>query len=146
MSLLVFLVIVLAGGLLIGALARLAVPGPDPMPLWATAALGVAGSVVGGVVARVALGSAGGLPIAFAASVLLLIVYRRVVQKRGITGPAAKERPTRGIGAHEGALEHRSDAADQLRKLVRLRAAGVISEDEFERREAELRRGEESAR
>ncbi|MDQ3895515.1 MAG: SHOCT domain-containing protein [Actinomycetota bacterium] len=145
MSLLVFLVIVLAGGLLIGALARLAVPGPDPMPLWATAALGVAGSVVGGVIARVALGSAGGLPIGFAASVLLLIVYRRVVQKRGITGPAAKERPTRGIGVHERALEQRSDA-DQLRKLERLRAAGVISEDEFERREAELRRGEESPR
>jgi membrane protein implicated in regulation of membrane protease activity len=123
LSLLVFLVIVLAGGLLIGALARLAVPGPDPMPLWATAALGVAGS----------------------ASVLLLIVYRRVVQKRGITGPAAKERPTRGIGVHERALEQRSDA-DQLRKLERLRAAGVISEDEFERREAELRRGEESPR
>jgi len=36
------------GGLVIGALGRLAVPGPDPMPLWTTILLGIGGAIVGG--------------------------------------------------------------------------------------------------
>jgi len=35
-------------GFVIGALARLALPGPDPMPLGVTILLGVAGSLIGG--------------------------------------------------------------------------------------------------
>lgn len=37
-------------GLIVGALARFLKPGPDPMGLVATMFLGIAGSVVGGVV------------------------------------------------------------------------------------------------
>lgn len=37
-------------GLIVGALARFLKPGPDPMGLIATMLLGIAGSVVGGVV------------------------------------------------------------------------------------------------
>jgi hypothetical protein len=29
---------------------------------------------------------------------LLIVLYRRVVQRRGITGPDARLRPTRGFG------------------------------------------------
>jgi uncharacterized membrane protein YeaQ/YmgE (transglycosylase-associated protein family) len=43
---------VILGGLLIGALGRLAVPGPDPMGVPATIGVGIAGSVIGGLVAR----------------------------------------------------------------------------------------------
>ena len=43
------------GGLVIGLLARFAVPGPDPMPLWLTIVFGAAGALVGG-----GLGAAGG--------------------------------------------------------------------------------------
>jgi uncharacterized membrane protein YeaQ/YmgE (transglycosylase-associated protein family) len=87
-------VAIVISGLVIGALARLAVPGPDPMPIWLTILLGIAGSIVGGVVA-VAIGL--GVGAIFVASVfaatLILIAYRRVVQKRGITGPDARRMP-----------------------------------------------------
>ena len=88
----VVLVLVLAlSGLIIGALARLAVPGPDPMSVWLTIALGIAGSFVGGLLARlVGLETGGGVLFAILGAVLLLILYRRLVQKRGITGPGAR--------------------------------------------------------
>src|SRR5204862_886210 len=38
-------------GFITGGLARLAVPGPDPMPIWLTIAIGLAGSWGGGAVA-----------------------------------------------------------------------------------------------
>jgi uncharacterized membrane protein YeaQ/YmgE (transglycosylase-associated protein family) len=88
------LVAIVVSGLVIGALGRLAVPGPDPMPIWLTILLGIAGSIVGGT-AAVAIGlGVGGIFVAsvFAAT-LLVIVYRRVVQKRGITGPDARRMP-----------------------------------------------------
>jgi uncharacterized membrane protein YeaQ/YmgE (transglycosylase-associated protein family) len=87
-----FLIFVLLWGLVIGALARLAVPGPDPMPIWMTILLGLAGSFVGGIVVR-AIGGAGvGFAGAVIFSMLLLIAYRRFVQKRGIWGPGARLR------------------------------------------------------
>jgi uncharacterized membrane protein YeaQ/YmgE (transglycosylase-associated protein family) len=88
------LVAILISGLVIGALGRLAVPGPDPMPIWLTILLGIVGSIVGGLIA-VAIGlGAGGIFVAsvFAAT-LLVIAYRRVVQKRGFTGPDARRMP-----------------------------------------------------
>ena len=54
-------------GFIVGALARLALPGPDPMPWYATIGLGLGGSLVGGLVAQVLLGMAGGLIFAFSA-------------------------------------------------------------------------------
>ena len=40
-------------GIVAGYLARLLVPGPDPMGFWATVALGVVGSFVGGLLGYV---------------------------------------------------------------------------------------------
>jgi uncharacterized membrane protein YeaQ/YmgE (transglycosylase-associated protein family) len=82
MGLLLFLIIVLVGGLLVGSLARLALPGPDPMSIPMTAVLGIGGSIIGGIVARVFLGSGGGLVFAFLGAVLLLYLHRRFVQHR----------------------------------------------------------------
>lgn len=91
METVVFLLVLAVSGLIIGALARLAVPGRDPMSIWLTIALGLAGSFVGGVLARLlGLEAGGGLLFAVLGAVLLLILYRRVVQKRGITGPGAR--------------------------------------------------------
>lgn len=39
-------------GVIAGALARLILPGKDPMSLWMTALLGIAGSFVGGFIAQ----------------------------------------------------------------------------------------------
>ena len=50
MGIVVFLLIVAGTGLLIGALARLALPGPDPMSWPATLGYGLVGSVVGGLI------------------------------------------------------------------------------------------------
>ena len=89
MELAVFLLVLALSGLVIGGLARLAVPGPDPMSLWRTIALGLAGSFVGGLLARLlGLEAGGGILFALLGAVLLLVLYRRLVQKRGITGPA----------------------------------------------------------
>lgn len=75
-------------GFVVGALARLALPGPDPMPWYATIGLGLGGSLVGGLVAQVILGMAGGLIFAVLGAIVLLYLYRRFAQGRGITGPA----------------------------------------------------------
>jgi uncharacterized membrane protein YeaQ/YmgE (transglycosylase-associated protein family) len=98
---LVLIVLIALSGLVVGALARLAVPGPDPMPWWQTILLGVAGSIVGALVAGLlGLGAsadagdaATGFLMQLAGAVVLLILYRRIVQGRPITGPAARRRP-----------------------------------------------------
>ena len=84
-------VAILLSGLVIGALARLAVPGPDPMPIWATILLGIVGSVVGGSVALgLGFGVWGVFAISVFASTLIVIAYRLLVQKRPITGPGSR--------------------------------------------------------
>jgi uncharacterized membrane protein YeaQ/YmgE (transglycosylase-associated protein family) len=86
---------VLVGGFIVGGLARFALPGPDPMPWYATVALGIGGSALGGIIAKILFGTAGGFIFAFVGAVILLYVYRRVVQHRGITGPSARRLPPR---------------------------------------------------
>ncbi|HXZ58413.1 MAG TPA: hypothetical protein VEG40_12595 [Gaiellaceae bacterium] len=93
MGFLVFLVVVFVFGLAIGGLARLAVPGPDPMPIWATAALGIGGSIIGGVITRILFNTGVSLFFAFLGAVLLLILYRHFVQHRPLTGPGARRPP-----------------------------------------------------
>ncbi len=93
MGLLAFIIVLLVGGLIVGALARLAVPGPDPMSIPATIALGIGGSIIGGIVARILIGTAGGFLFAFLGAVLLLILYRHFVEHRPLTGPGSKRPP-----------------------------------------------------
>jgi uncharacterized membrane protein YeaQ/YmgE (transglycosylase-associated protein family) len=88
-----FLILLFVFGFVTGGLARWAVPGPDPMPVWATAALGIGGSIIGGVVARILIGTTGGLLFSFLGAVLLLILYRHFVQHRPLTGPGARQPP-----------------------------------------------------
>lgn len=85
------------GGFIIGGVARFAVPGPDPMPRWLTIGIGLAGFFGGGLFAYLVFGWSRS-PFPYVAAVLLVILYRRFVQKRGITGPEARARPTRGWG------------------------------------------------
>ena len=91
----------LVSGLIIGLLARFAVPGKDPLKLWQTIVLGIAGSLVGGLVAMlfglvdgddtVTGGeAASSFVFALGGAIVLLILYRRFVQKRPLTGPDAR--------------------------------------------------------
>jgi uncharacterized membrane protein YeaQ/YmgE (transglycosylase-associated protein family) len=83
---LVFILLTIVWGFIIGGLARWALPGPDPMPWYATIGLGLGGSLIGGIIARVLIGTAGGFLFAFFGAVLLLFLYRRFAQGRGFTG------------------------------------------------------------
>ena len=87
---LLFLLALVVGGLIVGALARLALPGPDPMPIWMTALLGIGGSLLGGLVSQLLLGRAGGFLFALVGAMALLYLYRRFVEHRPLTGPEAR--------------------------------------------------------
>jgi uncharacterized membrane protein YeaQ/YmgE (transglycosylase-associated protein family) len=80
-----FIIYLILFGLVIGALARLALPGPDPMGILATIGLGLAGAFIGGIVAHLLFGTAGGVIFAILGAILLLYLYRRFVQKRPLT-------------------------------------------------------------
>jgi uncharacterized membrane protein YeaQ/YmgE (transglycosylase-associated protein family) len=142
-------------GFITGGLARLAVPGPDPMPVWLTIAIGLAGSIGGGAIAIAIWGrgtQAVGL-FAFIGAILLVVAYRRFVQKRPITGPEAQRFPERGFGierfrerrqkledlARQAQETHGESEADaNLRKLRELHDAGVLTDEEFESKKAQL--------
>jgi len=82
---------ILLTGLVVGALGRLAVPGRDPMPLWLTILIGIAGSIVGGIVAiSIGFGTGGVFVLSVLAATLIVIAYRRFVQKRTVTGPGSR--------------------------------------------------------
>ena len=87
---LLFILGLILWGFIVGGLARLALPGPDPMPWYATIGLGLGGSIIGGIIAKLLIGTAGGLVFAVLGAILLLYLYRRYVQHRGITGPSAR--------------------------------------------------------
>jgi uncharacterized membrane protein YeaQ/YmgE (transglycosylase-associated protein family) len=136
-------------GFITGSLARLAVPGPDPMPIWLTIAIGLVGSGAGGglAIAFWGHGTQGIGIFSFLGAVLLVVAYRRFVQKRPIVGPEAFRFPERGIGI-DRFQERRSKMEDMLRqaqaqqdgaaaesniqKLRDLRDAGILTDEEFE--------------
>jgi uncharacterized membrane protein YeaQ/YmgE (transglycosylase-associated protein family) len=95
-------------GFLIGGLARLAVPGPDPMPFSLTVVIGLAGSAAGVGIATVIYGASHTfdtsgrvfttLMLELGVAIGLVAAYRRWVQKRPLWGPEAYRFPERGVG------------------------------------------------
>lgn len=87
MHILVMLII----GLIVGALAKLLMPGKDPGGIIITMLLGVAGSFVAGLIGR-AVGwyrepsSGPGIIASVIGAMLLLFIYRLIVGRRGTTG------------------------------------------------------------
>jgi uncharacterized membrane protein YeaQ/YmgE (transglycosylase-associated protein family) len=56
----VFIILsIIIGGLIIGALGRLAVPGPNPMSIGMTILVGIGGSLIGGLVGYAIFGKNG---------------------------------------------------------------------------------------
>lgn len=86
------LVSIVVSGLVVGAFARLAVPGPDPMPAWATILFGLAGAFLGGGVGYQLAGLLGAFLGSVVVATILIVGYRRLIQGRPITGPGAKLR------------------------------------------------------
>jgi uncharacterized membrane protein YeaQ/YmgE (transglycosylase-associated protein family) len=79
MGIVTYLIVLAVQGLIFGALARLALPGRDPMGIPMTIAVGIAGSFIGGMLVYLLTDgtSAGGLFVAFVASVLIVYLIRR---------------------------------------------------------------------
>ena len=79
MELLLFILYYAVVGIIVGALGRLAIPGPNPMSIGMTILVGIGGAIVGGLIAY-ALG-APGLGFILAVVAAAGIVY--LMQRRG---------------------------------------------------------------
>ena len=84
MSFLVYLIVLIVTGLVVGGLARLALPGRDPMSLPQTALIGIAGSLLAGLAVRLATGGRAGAGIVLSVLVATALVYL-VRRRRGGT-------------------------------------------------------------
>jgi uncharacterized membrane protein YeaQ/YmgE (transglycosylase-associated protein family) len=73
-------------GLVVGALAKLVMPGRDPGGIIVTMLLGIAGAVIGGFVGRAmgfyGEGEAAGFVMSFIGAVALLALYRMTMGRR----------------------------------------------------------------
>jgi uncharacterized membrane protein YeaQ/YmgE (transglycosylase-associated protein family) len=86
-----FILYLLIIGLIAGFLARLLVPGPDPMSVLATMVLGIVGSFIGGFLGWALFGSdfkdgafqASGIIGSIIGAVIALLIYRAVTRSRG---------------------------------------------------------------
>ena len=143
-----FVLAIVVSGFITGGLARFALPGPDPMPVWLTIAIGLTGSIVGAVVGRAVSDDNGYVVsfLSFGVAISLVAAYRRFVQHRPIFGPGAMAFPERGLGVAEQreklrALGFDPDAMrrtprqlekDRLEAMLReLHRAGVLDDDEL---------------
>jgi len=78
-------------GLIVGALAKLVMPGRDPGGIIVTILIGIAGALLGGFLGR-ALGmysanEPAGFVMSFIGAVILLALYRLVAGRRSVAGP-----------------------------------------------------------
>ena len=145
-----FVLAIVVSGFITGGLARFALPGPDPMPIWLTIAIGLTGSIVGAVVGRAISGDDNGYVVSFLSfgvAIALVAAYRRFVQHRPIVGPGAMAFPERGLGVAETRQKLRSLGFDpdamrrtphqleqaRLEAMLReLHRAGVLDDDELQ--------------
>ena len=82
-------------GLVIGALAKLVMPGRDPGGAIVTMLIGIAGSIIAGFIGRAAgwyaEGEAAGFIASIVGAILLLAVYRALIGRSG-AGPTRIDR------------------------------------------------------
>ncbi len=85
---LTYLLLIALWGLIIGAFARLALPGRDPMSIWMTMGIGVGGSLIAGLIANALFNRAAGFLLSLIFAVGILYVIRRS-RGGGLTSPGA---------------------------------------------------------
>ena len=75
-------------GLIVGALAKLVMPGRDPGGIIVTMLLGIAGALLGGFLGRAmgfyGPGEAAGWLMSFLGAVILLMLYRMLIRRRAL--------------------------------------------------------------
>ena len=75
---LLFILGLILTGLVVGALGRLAIPGPNPMTVGMTILVGIGGALLGGLVGRALFGEdGGGLLLAVAGAALIVWLMQR---------------------------------------------------------------------
>ena len=96
MGWLLYLITLAIFGLIVGAFARLALPGKDPLTLFQTMAVGLAGSFLAGLVFYAVSGgrAAPGFLGALVFSVLIMYGIRRS-RGGGLTRPSGEDPPER---------------------------------------------------
>ena len=77
-----FIVLLILSGLIIGALGRLVVPGPNPMSIPMTIAVGIGGSLLGGIVGKLLFGRPGGFILAVLCAALIVWLIQRSSSRR----------------------------------------------------------------
>jgi uncharacterized membrane protein YeaQ/YmgE (transglycosylase-associated protein family) len=78
MGFLAWIILLVLVGILVGGMARLALPGKDPMTIGQTMLIGIAGTVISGIVTWFIFGGAGpGLPLAVLFSTVIVYFVRR---------------------------------------------------------------------
>ena len=78
MSFIAYLLALVVIGLIVGAFARLALPGKDPMTIPQTIAIGIAGTFLAGLIGALLFGrGAGGLLLSIACAALIVYFVRR---------------------------------------------------------------------
>lgn len=91
MHLIGYLISLIITGLIIGALGRLAVPGPNPIGIGLTILLGIGGALIGGLVAA-AIGAGVLLAIVLEIAAAALLVYAVSGSNRRRFGPGRGRR------------------------------------------------------
>lgn len=75
-------------GLIVGALAKLVMPGRDPGGIIVTMLLGIAGALLGGFMGRAmglyGPGEAAGFLMSFVGAIILLALYRMLIRRRAL--------------------------------------------------------------
>ena len=74
-------------GLIVGALGRLAIPGPNPMTIGMTILVGVGGSFLGGLVGWILFRRAGGLFLSVGGAALIVWLMQRNEHNRTSSEP-----------------------------------------------------------
>ena len=78
MSLITYLILLALTGLIVGALARLALPGRDPMTIPATIGVGLLGSFAAGLVSLLLFGRGGaGITLSIVGATVVMYFVRR---------------------------------------------------------------------
>jgi uncharacterized membrane protein YeaQ/YmgE (transglycosylase-associated protein family) len=77
MSFILLLIGLIISGLFWGSLARLALPGPDPMTIPQTIMVGIGGSLLGGMVGYLLTDQTGSLFFSFLGSFAIVYIVRR---------------------------------------------------------------------
>jgi uncharacterized membrane protein YeaQ/YmgE (transglycosylase-associated protein family) len=72
-----FIILLVLTGLIVGALGRLALPGPDPMSIGQTILVGIGGSLIAGIIGKLLFGRGGGFILAVLCALGIVYLIRR---------------------------------------------------------------------